>query len=464
MKNNLVKDVNAFAELEKELKLFDRQYDGIPYWDAIRFAVCESVFTTRYDSSKTDRIKHNKIIIRLKSLFWGCKSFIEYMFLGHKDILFFSMSRLHSRFFKYLILPQEVSSAQLKTIWQDPKISDLFLIPSSILNIYNKLNKRAIPVDSTEKEFLKQLEKILYDKFGQSMSHVQMERKIINYLKIRETYIKFFDYIIKKTKCRLIVLTCYYHSIYYYLIEAAHNLGIPVVELQHGVANNHIAYTFEDRTRTYEHLPDYFFTFGEIHSSWVRLPESIKVIATGNAYQENIIKEFENIIPDEKLIIVYPKLSEVFETMICELADSITTKGYKVIVKMHPGESENYKEYYPIIAANTNLTIETGKDKSIYYWLHSACHHVMASSTVGMEALVYDHTNIYIAENVEHAQVQCLLDADVACGFKSAKELESLIINSDKKHEGFNRENFWKSNATNNIKNEIQRILSCKDN
>lgn len=457
MSSSKVKDIKAFVTLEKELKLFDRTYCGLPYWDAIRFYVCEAVFTDKYSVKQKNAKKSNKILNKIKQIKASC----EFQLIRENDILIFSWSKLHYRFFRYLNIPNSLKYAIIKIKNKDTKFLNSHVIYFTAKHgIYNAL----LMNDPKEISFLNELSQRLKDQFGQAPSVEQINLKIINYLKKRNNNIKYFKELLTKTKCRLIVLTFYYNDTYYYLIEAAHTLGIPVVELQHGVANNHIAYTFEDRTKTYEHLPDYFFTFGEIHSSWVRLPESVKVIATGNAYQENIIKEFENIIPDEKLIIVYPKLSEVFETMICELADSITTKGYKVIVKMHPGESENYKEYYPIIAANTNLTIETGKDKSIYYWLHSACHHVMASSTVGMEALVYDHTNIYIAENVEHAQVQCLLDADVAYGFKSAKELESLIINSDKKHEGFNRESFWKSNATNNIKNEIERILSCKDN
>ena len=41
------KDIKSFAEFEYRERLFDRTYLGVPYWQALRFVVCEGALSDR---------------------------------------------------------------------------------------------------------------------------------------------------------------------------------------------------------------------------------------------------------------------------------------------------------------------------------------------------------------------------------------------------------------------------------
>ena len=85
----------------------------------------------------------------------------------------------------------------------------------------------------------------------------------------------------------------------------------------------------------------------------------------------------------------------------------------------------------------------------------------MASTTVGLEAIAFDHCNVCIAEDVPHDQTQCLLDWGVARCFSTVDELKNLILNPlDLTTEEAKkaRERLWSSNASTNMTNIFRKF------
>lgn len=454
-----LKKVKEFAQMENEINLFERKYSGYKYWHMLRFFCCEAAFSSRMNKDKQTKMQNKSkrnIFFYVKIICANIKTLIYYLFPKKCDILEFSISKLHNRFFTTLEFGKKTKT-QLYRVDLASFEKQKF-IPSLYLTLLSKI--KPINQDKKEDDFFNELENEITKRFGQSFSATDMKITVINYVRKSNVYIKYFTRLLKKSKCKAILLTCYYTSTYFYLIEAAHKLNIPVIELQHGVINNHIEYWFEDTKRKYEYVPDYLLTFGNAHMQWIKLPDSEKSIAVGYPHQEQRLKELEDITTDEKMIVVYPKISNYFEKEISELADIITPKGYKVIVKMHPGEAKNYQIYYPVIAENKNIQIITDQTKDVYYWLKKGKFHVMASSTVGLEAMCFEHTNVIISLKSEHEQCQPLLDWNAAKCYQTVEELVDIILHSEKQYKIECKQLLWKNNSVENIKNTVRMIIN----
>ena len=339
-------------------------------------------------------------------------------------------------------------------------------IPHS-LNLLKKVIRYIAPQkkDIQEREFIEKLVKELKTSFGKSMTADEIEKSIMDARDWYGIYKKHYERLFEKTKCKALLMTCYYTDQLFPAIEAAKKRGIVVIEMQHGVINNHEEYWFEDRRGVNNYTPDILLTFGEMHNSWIKLVKGSVPIAIGYPWQEKKIKEVSDIQTEDKTIIIYPTPFALFEQILCEFADKITEKGYIVKAKIHPGESKDVDIYYPIITKNKNIEIITDQGKGIYYWLKSAKYHVMASTTVGLEAMVFPHTEVFICESIPHDQTQCLLDWGLAEGFHDGNELVTKIltakeVNLEEKRK--KKEMLWKPDAINNMQNFFSLMRDSK--
>ena len=452
------RDVLTFTKIEKELSLFDREYANVHYWQYLRFSVCESLFGNTYKQNKqarkqTRRSSFKNMINIIRDI---KKDFMVYFSMKHADLVVFRQVFNKEKFFDYWMLPTNVKTYTFRTKYEEKNDSaddNHFGIPKILMNlkkIFDKyfLNKE---FDQHEHEFLMSLEKKLKEIYGQSMSCVEMEEAIVEACYIHRYYKRYFSKMFTKLDCKAILTIVYYQDYLYPAYEVAKEKKIPVIELQHGVVNNHQSYWFEDRRGVNNYTPDYLLTFGDIHNEWVKLVNGCKSISVGFPYQEYMINELRNIIPKEDTVIVYPESDPIFEETIEVFVKNYTQ--YRVIIKMHPIQAGHEEEYYPILSKNKTVEFVSSQEKGIYYWLKYARHHVMASTTVGLEAMAFDHCNVCIIESIPHDQTQCLLDWGVARGFKTPDELAHLIENPLEGCQNLFevRDRLWKRNSKENM-------------
>ena len=92
------------------------------------------------------------------------------------------------------------------------------------------------------------------------------------------------------------MIVCYYGFKMMLLCETAKELGIPVVELQHGtMGKEHIAYNFLKKRRL-KSFPDYIFTFSQYDKKAARFPlTSDRIYAVGYPEMENKIIEYKKL-------------------------------------------------------------------------------------------------------------------------------------------------------------------------
>lgn len=278
-----------------------------------------------------------------------------------------------------------------------------------------------------------------------------MESEILHWIEMDKAYEVFFDKFFSKVACKAIVTEQYYQNHLYAAFRVPRKKGIRVIELQHGVISNHQEYWFDDQRGLNNYTPDYFLTFGDIHTSWTKLLPSTRAVSIGFPYQEAEIQRLKEQQTEEQTVVIYPNPLREFEKIVDEFADVAVKKGYRVILKVHLSEAVDFKQYYPLLAKNQSIEVVTAQDKGIYYWLKLAKHHVMANTTVGLEAAALDHTNICIATAVPHQQTQPLLDWGVGKGFDTAEELMDLIKNPLQADKAKARNALWKPNAAKNM-------------
>lgn len=463
------KNVRRFAEIEKNYHLFERTYSGEPYWQNIRFFVCENCFSSRYDDEGKKNHSLKIAIARWKEFFLFIPLLLrDVCFLakpGQCDLLVIKNERLKDRFFDYWTVPDNLSAVTIRTATarEELTLKDRFIrIPLVKYKVANKLHTlfHLSKTDEAENEFLMQLETVLRQEFGKSPSWEMMAKHIESDLLRNRYYAAYYEKLLKRTRAKAMILVVYYRDNLFSQYKIAKRLGVRTIELQHGVINNHEEYYFADNSGLNNYTPDYLLTFGEIHNSWIRLPEGSRAVAVGYPYQEAVMKQLDSVITDEKMIVIYPNPNPAFDCIVNSFAETITSLGYSVVMKIHPLEVERYRELYPLLASNEKVQVITSQKEGIYYWLKAAKHHVMASTTVGLEAMAFDHTNVCIAENVPHEQTQCLIDWGVARGFSTAEELIRLVLNPMELNpeREMIRSGLWKKEGAKNVQEFLSRL------
>ena len=455
-----MKDVKGFAKFEEQERLFDREYAGIPYWQDLRFSVCESAFSDRIEKEAAAQ-KSSNLYQKMRSLLYrvgnGIRSRAALKKHATADVILFRVSEEQDEFYDYWKLPEGIDAIRIMQSVQSEKVmppetSDFSLMPSVMSSVIYRVKRklRGTVKDEKEFQFLKELEQKIICRFGKCMSAEQMQKRVQSYWYTKQLHQRYFSRLFDRLKPQAIVVVCYYNSKFYAAYEEAKKRGIKIIELQHGVINNHEEYWFEDQRGLNNLTPDYMLLFGRIHETWTKLLKNTTCVPVGFPFQEHELKRLGSCEADEKTVVVYPQSDERFEMVISDFIDKAGPLGYRVIMKVHPGESNNVEIYYPLLSKKKNLEIVTDQSKGIYYWLKYGKHHVMASTTVGLEAVAVDGSNICIALNVDHEQAQPLLNWGVARGFQTADELLELILHP-KEVDTSHRRELWEENARENM-------------
>ena len=453
--------INAkeFAEFEEQERLFDREYAGIPYWQYLRFFVFISAFSDRVEKA-TAASNEIKLRQKVKSLVRrGVKSMGSELALKKHapvDVILFRDSEGSDRFYDYWKLPEGIKAVRVMRAMEGGNVSphDVFYmewpaVESAVLyHIRKKLHLR--PYDEKEFQFLQELERKVVSRFGRCMPAEQMHEDVRGFCHSKQFLQRYFSKLFDRLKPKAIVVVCYYNVAFYAAYEEAKKREIRIIEQQHGVISNHPEYWFEDQRGLNNLTPDYMLLFGRIHETWTKLLKNTTCVSVGFPFQEYELKRLESCEADERTVVVYPESDVRFERVISEFIDKAEPLGYKVIMKLHPHHSSRVDIYYPLLSKKKNLEIITDQSKGIYYWLKRGKHHVMASTTVGLEAVAVEGSNICIALNVDHEQTQPLLDWGVARGFQTADELLKLIRNPKEVDLSHKRE-LWEENASGNI-------------
>ena len=124
---------------------------------------------------------------------------------------------------------------------------------------------------------------------------------------------------------------------------------------------------------------------------------------------------------------------------------------------LHPGEYERWRERYSRLSASGIEVIDNSR-VDLYELFAASVYQIGGyGSTATFEGLVFD-LKTYIMRAGAYPAVASLCEKGMARFFDSARDLYQLILADSSEAE--QKSNFWKENALENMKREIDAIMS----
>ena len=277
----------------------------------------------------------------------------------------------------------------------------------------------------SEKELINNLKNDLDEAFDLDINLEQIFKNHI--LNFQYEYKKYNELFLKRKPKKVFVVVAYQ---YFPVVAAAKDLGIEVLELQHGtISNYNLGYCFPKTSRLngeIAYFPNKILTFGEFWINNDLSPiSSENIIPVGFPYFDYQSKYFQNIEKKENQILFISQgvigklLSDVAYQVACELKD------FKIIYKLHSGEYETWMQNYPnLVKASKldNVEIIGNNNVSLYKLFAESNYQVGTFSTAIFEGLNFNCiTFLMDFPGIEH--VGELISGGYAFKVKDANDL-----------------------------------------
>lgn len=253
----------------------------------------------------------------------------------------------------------------------------------------------------------------------------------------------------------MIVEVCYYDRFHIYLNHVAKNLGINVIELQHGLmGSKHLAYNFEPIETHLTGFPDNVLLFSQYWKDTTRLPLSEhNAIVVGfpmfDAMIRKNLREGKNCDKVNNILFIsqWTVSSQMYDFAV-KLSKNEKLNKYNIIYKLHPFEKKENFTNFPKIKI-------IGNEQSVYDLFPLARVQVGAYSTALYEGLCFGLPTFIISSLDEEENMKALHDEGFCDYVDSPEELVEKMENSAQSLPN----DFWEKNAEKNMIDEIERLL-----
>ncbi|MFX1561098.1 MAG: hypothetical protein ACFFBL_10970 [Promethearchaeota archaeon] len=458
-------------DMEDELRLFDRTIDGVRFWDYIRqplFVTINDLIAGRKDAlGKGPSVKQRlKFLIISLVRFWK-----NPIFAKSKDVLFISSPRRVLRkdgfwwdiITDYIMEDLDLSYVSIEhNIYLEhrnpPKTRNLwyFDFQNSLIYIAEKLGLFQVSLSDDEKLLLREIRIWIAKSFGLD---VDIEKLTLRHLGYRRIRIPYFSLVLRRIRPKAIVLVTSYGK--EDLIEPAKSLGIPVIELQHGVIHQyHSGYSFPGKKNLKTTFPNWLFTFGDYWSKSVDYTiDSKYVVSTGFPYIDEEQKSFSDLTKKKQILVLSQwTIGKDLSKFAAELS-KVRDLGYSIIYKLHPLEYTGWQEKYPWLI-DTNVEVIDDSRISLYRLFAESEIQIGVYSTSIFEGLAFG-LRTYIADMHGVEYTERLIEEGVAVKVRTVEELVNHL-KSKKRSVEFDSERFFRKGAKDRIIDLISKIVSEK--
>lgn len=467
-------NLDAFLEFENTHKLFYLQYEGIYYWQFLRFYISNEIIYGKESESAHPDVCNLPLKKKL-GFFPYLLPQVKGFFSGKSYDLFFSYAYIRREIDGKMLNPHiqfiqddcpfsfknytTFSSNWTKAAFADSNNSLIELLWSPIavfLSLKQKVVRNSIPE-------LEQVIDLLNHQFQCDLlkqKYINMAVKWIKKFKLLNLY---FSHTTKR-KFKAIVMGCHYDVYHYALVAVARKYGMPTIELQHGtVGKHHVSYNFHDTSKEGKYLPDYLFTYGDYWSETTRLPSYVKPISVGSPLMDYSRSKLRDRLKDQKQVLFVSDgmIGSVMSKLAMQFADISVPKGYKIIYKFHPSERLTWRERYPWLVTSTNIKIEE-TPINVHELLATSQHIVSIASTVLFEALAFD-CNVYIWNKQGCEVAEDFIKKGITPVFNDATELLTVIAQSKTTSNSTIADSLYKPDSLKNIESALATILKQKE-
>ena len=423
-----VNNHSAFELIEKIEKKYPvdsiRLSDGTRIWNLLRVFIYANLSKLTEQNKKKTLNKNS-----LKSLFFILKESITPLNLRHKKIDICGFSNTEGRKYRegkfydiymdplYDIIGDDFTVFEWPEITgyrrkYDGKIYSKNYVPMHIplftktfwdILFYKLFNQRKFFIDSEQSL----IEIIEFISKTSSVDKDRIQKDMYDFITIF-FHIKSFLYtLLKEISPKAVLIRCGYGRFPMALSQACRELGIPSIELQHGLITSYLpAYIKTVKSENRDCVPEYLLTHGDIFKNIVQegnLFGKNKVVAVGFPYLEKkrdqikrndtllktSLSSFHHNILFTSQWILADEIQKYVITVAKQLKKSSLNIG--IIFKPHPFDNTDYSQlakYDNIILAN--------KYEDTFNLLTSVDMHSTIYSTSGLEAMAFGKPNIFV--------------------------------------------------------------------
>ena len=216
----------------------------------------------------------------------------------------------------------------------------------------------------------------------------------------------FLHNILNKIKPKAVIIRCGYGRFPMALSQACRELGIPPIELQHGLITAYLpAYRRATPTTNKDCIPEYLLAHGEIYAEMVRngnLFDKDKVISTGYPYLQRTLigrknppalKQSFSPFPHNILFTSQWIVATEIKDFIIKVADQLehTHINIGILFKPHPYDKNDYTD----LRKNKHIIL-IDKYEDTFKLFSLADIHSTVYSTSGLEAMAFGTPNIFV--------------------------------------------------------------------
>ncbi|WP_337019754.1 hypothetical protein [Oceanobacillus massiliensis] len=455
--SNTIKNLcEKLWNFERENNLFDIVIKEVYIWEIVRFNVYSELSRVqgfyddahRYNNRLIDKIK--KVPIKLLNITFKNPMFGSYkrdfLIYDHprkvrferKNIDIYTESFIQNQDKRtFDIIEPSYTGKYFPNNLQVNRKSRDFERLSEIL----KKKVSSLKINNNEKIMIRKIEKKLCEYFD--VNNIDFYNLIINHL---EKFLYRFEYhkkIMKKREPKSIYIVVSYSN--FPIIAAAKDLGIEVIEFQHGVITRyHFAYNFSDPSKVLKYFPDKILTFGEYWGKTEGFPKQTKIEVCGFPYLNLQLEKFKGTHKKKNQILFISQgtIGKELSKRAKEVA--IGMPDYHFIYKLHPGEYDRWRNEYPDLVEASNLDhfeVIDHNDRNLYSLFAESDYQVGVCSTAIFEGLTLNcKTVLFNLPGIEYMN-------DLICqGIVQVVHNKEEAINCIKNYElkDFSRDYFFK--------------------
>lgn len=460
-------DYERFLEFEREYDLFDLEAEGIPLWERIRVPIEAQIRRQNGEGTAQDTPDEGlrsyarglwlatRNLVR-KNPFFADRS--DIVFLGHPrrkqlrdgkwwdlyvDPLHegFDESHLHLEFAYQLDHRTPVPTERLRYL-------DTLKYGGEVLR-YLGLRQPSLPRPVATA--FAEASTAVVERFDAT---VDLEARALEELHKRATRLEPYKFLLKRLDPSLLVLTVSYDN--ELIIEACHDLGIPVAELQHGIIHDqHVGYDFPGE-RTKRQFPDYLLTFGTFWNDIAAYPlPDDRIVPVGYPYLDQTRSEYRSVETKQQVLFISQgTIGTELSKVAVELASHPEVE-FDVVYKLHPGEYDRWKQEYPWLRGS-DVDIVASSEPPLYRLFAESAAQVGVYSTALYEGLAFDlETYIYSLPGAK------ALDPLVESGSATrVSSVDAIVRQLGTGPKSFDREHYFAPDASERAISTIESLAS----
>lgn len=304
--------------------------------------------------------------------------------------------------------------------------------------------------------------KILGDTFNVKIKIDEINQIVVDSVRIWLGHKEEFRSWLKHLGVKCLVLSVAYDTYNMLLSEVAHELGITVVELQHGlIYPAHIGY---NAVKSHDlNRPDYLFIWGSLWRKGLRNYPRIKALETGYPFFDYALKRYpRRHREDNKIVILFISqgtIGEQLSRIAVNMADELSSE-YEVRYKLHPSETNSWRTIYPWLNESKVLTIDNNKT-NIYSELSESDLNIGVNSTALIEGFAYGTKALIIGDCLGAKTMEHYCQLGFSEYVVDVKDIAKQVIANTRTRITlkYSTEELFKSDAVKNVVNAINAIV-----